>query len=574
MASRSEILQQQLEEMKKYAPPALSQQERDKIMANRKGQADIDAGRKAIADREKAISEYAAKVNDLSSQLSSAMSDEGKERTRQGREAAADPLWNTFIPSGAGAAGGAAIGEVGNRILHGFNKGNAEAVKEIANELGPVKDLTNSQINRSRMAGAASAAEKYMPSSPLRQAGNVVGRGLTYGVPAGLFYNEYSKYADRAADPTATDADKAANQRIANALLGVSTGIAADGGLRFAIPSRHPGEGEAMARINAARDYVKRVDQADDTRGLAQAVRKAAPSIIDVTAEEVTPPKQLAAPEPTVSQPASLRNADRLRQAVKATGGGGARTKEAAAQHLLSAVDNGNRAAVAKALGIANGPNLDKRVRDAITALATKPGASSLAAATLAAGLSWGGEAEAADGSTPSIASQAANAAAAGAVAGGTTYGMGRLFRALSPAATQAAGAAATGMTPGMIDDMTNYTPDEVAQGRNWIARNIPAARHLGGGFQEAYDMATVPERRPADALQEQVPPDGAPVNEFDRLVAASQEDPELADLLRQAVMARLGGEQLGPLPNAPEQQMVARRADPMAGMLRNLAVQ
>ncbi len=290
-------------------------------------------------------------------------------------------------------------------------------------------------------------------------------------------------------------------------------------------------------------------------------------------------PVAASAPSPAIAPPTekpvaqTIRNSDRLREAVKATGGSSVANKSAAAEHLLSVVNNGNRAAVAKALGVSSGPNLDKRVKAAITALATKPGASSLAAATLAAGLSWGGEAEAADGTPAGTASQIGDAATAAGVAGGATYGMGRLLRALSPAATQAVGAAATGMTPGMIDDMTNYTPDEVAQGRNWIARNIPAARHLGGGFQEAYDMATVPERRPADAPQEQVPPNGAPVNEFDRLVAASREDPELADLLRQAVMARLGGEQLGPLPDAPEQQVAARRADPMAGMLRNLAV-
>ncbi len=75
------------------------------------------------------------------------------------------------------------------------------------------------------------------------------------------------------------------------------------------------------------------------------------------------------------------------------------------------------------------------------------------------------------------------------------------------------------------------------------------------------------------EAPAEQTAPDDMQMSDFDRLVAASQEDPALADLLRQAVMARLGGEQLGPLPNAPEQQVAARRADPMAGMLRNLAV-
>jgi hypothetical protein len=84
---------------------------------------------------------------------------------QQQREENASPLWNTTIPAGIGALGGAGIGELENQILHRFNKGNAEAIKGIAKELGPVENLTNSQLNRSRAAGAATAAEKYMPSS-------------------------------------------------------------------------------------------------------------------------------------------------------------------------------------------------------------------------------------------------------------------------------------------------------------------------------------------------------------------------------------------------------------------------
>src|SRR5690606_30661153 len=124
-----------------------------------------------------------------------------KEAARQQtREESSNPLMNTTVPAIVGGVAGAGIGEIENRILHNFNKGNADAIKGIAKELGPVENLTNSQMNRSRAAGAAAAAEKYMPSSPMRQTGAVLGRGLSYGIPAGIFYNEYTKYEDRATD--------------------------------------------------------------------------------------------------------------------------------------------------------------------------------------------------------------------------------------------------------------------------------------------------------------------------------------------------------------------------------------
>jgi hypothetical protein len=72
---------------------------------------------------------------------------------------------------------------------------------------------------------------------------------------------------------------------------------------------------------------------------------------------------------------------------------------------------------------------------------------------------------------------------------------------------------------PAMIDAMTDYSPDEIAQGRNWIARNIPAARHLGGGFQQGYEMAQVPEpgARSPEAMQARSQVDArTPDNDFD----------------------------------------------------------
>jgi hypothetical protein len=52
-------------------------------------------------------------------------------------------------------------------------------------------------------------------------------------------------------------------------------------------------------------------------------------------------------------------------------------------------------------------------------------------------------------------------------------------------------------MTPSVIDAMTEYSPDDLAMGRNAMARNLPGLLR-GGAVENAYQMAQVPERSPA----------------------------------------------------------------------------
>lgn len=596
MPSRSEILQQQIDELKKVAPPSLTQAERDQIMKSRRGQAEIDAGRKAISDRERAVGEHSTKLNELFGKLDEALKDEGKDKTRQTREEAASPLWNIFAPSLAGAAGGAGIGEIGNRVLHGFNKGNADAVKEIAKELGPVEKLTNSQLNRSRMAGAAAAAEKYMPSSALRQASNVAARGVTYGAPAGLFYNEYGKYADRAADPNATDADKAANQRIANALLGVSTGIAADGGLRLALPSRHPGEGEAMARINAARDYAKRMDDADETRGLAQAVRKnvggPAPTI-DLTANEVkpavAPPKPQAAlppPETPTSAEAKIRHRDRLVTAAREAGATGQMTKSEAAHFLAKSLTDSNRGAVAKALGVANGPNLQTRLLEVAKTMASKPGTSVIIPGAIGYSVydALRSPAQAGEDGEASSPMSAPGAAAVGAGAAGATglgiegvrrLAQGPLGQAMMKGIGRVAGPVGAAMTAydvgrGAYDEAVK--PDSLLNGPETGA--MPSAPGNSGFMAQQQAAARSAYGQPpelASAQSLQVPEMPADDGGFEQLIAASEQDPELAQMLKDAILARVQQSNEQQIPNAVASQAVVQ-GDPMAAALRGMS--
>jgi hypothetical protein len=108
--------------------------------------------------------------------------------------------------------------------------------------------------------------------------------------------------------------------------------------------------------------------------------------------------------------------------------------------------------------------------------------------------------AQAADGSA--VSGQADGLTNA-AVAGGAAYGANRLIAKLPSAVGGAIGAASSMMAPATIDGMTDYSDDELAQGRNWAARNLPESLQFGA-VDEARQMAQVPE--PSPMRQEQEP--------------------------------------------------------------------
>lgn len=693
IARRSEVLQQQIDNLQKVAPPALTQAEREQIMRGRKSQADIDTGRKAIADREKAISDHNSKVGDLLGKLDTAIREEGGEASRREREANADPLWNTYIPSAAGAAGGAALGEVGNAMLRKFNKGNAQAVIEIGDELGPVSKMTNSQMNRSIASGAAKTAERYAPSTATGKIASAMGRIGGYAVPAGVVYNEYSKYQQRADDPNRTEADRLSNQAIANGLLGTSTGIALDGGMRMFFPPREPGEGRALTRINAARDFASRMDKSDEARELAQKLRglrgagstgptielkaaEAAPSIARPTATPALPapaepmdrlktalqPSEAADP----SKAALTRNRDKLITAAKENAGAtGKLTKATAAEHLLAdgAITDANRGAIAKALGVSNGPNLHSRVLQAVKTMASKPGASVIIPATIGYSVYDALTSPAEAAGPADVAGYAAERLGAGdtlssvsdaysdyvkyaqvrgetpiperafvrgladrGIGVGRIAGENRVMAALKPGeyaaraaepvsrgTAAAAGVGAAGATAGGIEgarrlargplgralarvggrvlppigaamsayDLGNMAVEENAKPDSLIngpeQGSMPATPGNPGFMRGQQDAARSaygqpPEFASTSALQLPEPPAEGQESEFDRLVTASQEDPELAQMLRDAILARVGEAQMEQIPNAMASQAVASRGDPMASMLRNYA--
>jgi hypothetical protein len=196
---------------------------------------------------------------------------ETEESKRVAREKSADPWMDTFVPFATGAGVGGVYGELTNRGLNKFEEGNARALREISDELGPTRNLTGSQLNRSRAKGAAVAAERFAPTSAFKKGLSGAGRLASYGIPAAVVANEYRNYQNRANDPNLTETERKANQQIANGLLGVTTGIGVEGGRRFFFPSREAGVGKAEMRIQAAREFANRMDADTVAKGPTKA---------------------------------------------------------------------------------------------------------------------------------------------------------------------------------------------------------------------------------------------------------------------------------------------------------------
>jgi hypothetical protein len=102
--------------------------------------------------------------------------------------------------------------------------------------------------------------------------------------------------------------------------------------------------------------------------------------------------------------------------------------------------------------------------------------------------------------------------AVTGTAAGGAVYGGNRLLQAIPQSVKTAFSAGAPMLAPQMGADMTDYTPEETNQLRNWTARNMPAVSQFVGGYpEEAYDIAQVPEKNPARVYENAYRPGGQP---------------------------------------------------------------
>jgi hypothetical protein len=190
---------------------------------------------------------------------------------------------------------------------------------------------------------------------------------------------------------------------------------------------------------------------------------------------------------------------------------------------------------------------------------------------------------EAADGSAPEPMSKGEAAAIGAGTGAATGYGWERLKRALKGIPLGPAAGIAGEMTmPFVAADAYDPTPEELNRDRNTLARHLPSWMQFGA-IKDAADMSQVPPRNPdrvppyapplmqAAALEipKDIPagvteraniesgmhPPAPPQPSFgsaplaphaEHLLAATANDPELAELVRQAIRARLQGAQTG----------------------------
>lgn len=216
------------------------------------------------------------------------------------------------------------------------------------------------------------------------------------------------------------------------------------------------------------------------------------------------PPTQAQAPATPAAAPAGPRpHADRLIAAARAAGAKGPLNKSTAATYLESNVNAGNRAAVARELGVKSGANFASRISAAVKNLSTTRGASSLLLPMAAGALAYdatSSEAEAAGGGGGG---GDGNSLLAGITAAGTAAAVPYAVSKLPEVVGRAASGVGVGMLPGTIDAMTDYSDDERAQGRNVLARYLPEWMQ-GGEVAKAREMATVPERNPRREMMAQ----------------------------------------------------------------------
>lgn len=94
-------------------------------------------------------------------------------------------------------------------------------------------------------------------------------------------------------------------------------------------------------------------------------------------------------------------------------------------------------------------------------------------------------EAKAGDNSLGGTGATAGPLAAGGTAAAGA-YGVNKLLERLPAGVGEA-------MAPSMVDAMTDYSPEELNQARNWMARSLPSWMQAGA-VKQAAEMAQLPE--------------------------------------------------------------------------------
>lgn len=365
-----EQLRRQIDEIQ--IPPLPTPEEQAKIMSKRRGQAEIDAGRRAIQDRITAYNQAIDRRGALTTQLA-ALEQKAQDSSWQNQARQAAP-W-AAVPVGM-AFGARKAGQIEKR------------------QLG---------TQAAQMSGQIPDAPKGWGS--VRRFG---GRMAPYGNYGALFAAEglgLRALAPEIPNETARDAARATG----TGLIGASIGVTGKGVMNAFTPQGVPG-----APFGGAPNLP---------------MGPGGPALPPPGPTGAGPMAGQQRPAVPPAAPPLRRPSDRLVGAARAAGATGRLTKGDAAEYLTKNLTAENRTAAAAELGVKSGPNFAERISNRIKLLKTSKTPLVLPLAVGAGAYALGSEEAEAAGASPSEARMQGGkdaAAAAGGVGAGM-YGLSKL---------------------------------------------------------------------------------------------------------------------------------------------------
>lgn len=486
MDPREQLLQNLMQQLENFElPQRYSQEQKDQIMKGRRGQAEIDEGRRAIAENEKLYQEALAQRKALSDQVQSV---QNELTTSRETEQANSPYEQTrqALLFGAPLAAGTPFG-----IWKGMSSTASakDVLAERAKNLsGLAQDVRSGDVPR----GDASRTARRMGLLKTKPGTGPLAAGLGLMATGALH---------RAGAPYLAESEM--GQDINRAFGGFEAGI---------------GTGLVGQQLVGGRNVPPYASASD----IATITGKGAPAAEAVparTSQTALPQSRPAAAIPPAQTPMPT-NAQTLISAARAAGAEGKLTKADAAKYLKrkGSITDQNRTAVAKALRVSPGPNFTDRLAKKIKGLSSSrktlpsltwplvAGAIAYDTVTGNAEATGGPEIEAGTGNTSGGITNAdrMRGAATGTAAGGAVYGANRLMDSLgrvAPNLVRGLSGGAIMAMPGEIASAMDQTPEQMNMARNKAARYLPESLQ-SPAIAEAGQMAQVPERNPRSLPQ------------------------------------------------------------------------
>lgn len=439
-----EQLRRQIDEIQ--IPPLPTEEEKAQIMKGRKGQADIDAGRKAIQDRVDAYNKAIDRRSNLTTQLAD-LEEKAGQRKREDEAASPEAMRNKALmvlgPSAFGYGAGYGLGAWKK---HGQAAGEKQRniQRQATAETGP---------RAARMESATRAGLIPSTSGAVR----ALGRFAPFGAGAAFFGGDAAGM-QYMMDNASTQGEKDIYGAARNLFGGTAAGFG-HAGLEAAFAPKVSPDAAALSKILAP----------------------------DPDSPPKLPNAPMGAPSLAAPQERSFKTGAEARRY--------ATSKGVQLPSKLSASETIERAEQLKS-------TVDQAQQGSRVGRAISKTSKALLPLTVGA-LAYdaaSSEAEAA-GATPGEARQS-GLVQGGAAAGGTAagaYGLGKVLEK-APNFSRALGGASSMMAPFLAADAYDPTPEQLAMDRNWAARNLPEFMQFGAVGQ-ARDMAQVPERNPMRRL-------------------------------------------------------------------------